>query len=82
MATEVTIDGTFDQVASNVQLITGVVPEILGTATYESVVSSQQFSGPSVPETFYELTFNNDVSYVAPAATTMDPGWRRPRRTI
>jgi len=72
MATEVTIDGTFEQVALNVQFITGVVPETLGVATYECIISNQQFFGLSVPEISYELTFNNDVSYTAPAGPT-DP---------
>lgn len=82
MATTVTIDGIFESIPSNVGIINNVVPKVLGTTTFESLLSDPTFTS-GIPKIFYQGIFDCDVGYQAPViSSTIKPDWRHPERKI
>lgn len=82
MATTVTVDGIFESIPCDVQVIGNVTPKILGVASFESISSDPQFT-TGIPRVFHERTFDGNVSHQSPVVTsTIKPDWRHPERKI
>lgn len=82
MATVVTVDGIFQSIPSDPEMIGSVVPKILGTTVFESIASDPQCTS-GIPKIFYQGIFDCDVGYQAPVASSaIKPDWRHPERKI